>query len=334
MKILLTGMAGFIGFNLCDKILARYPGAQITGLDNINDYYSTSLKKDRLKELGFAPSDIAENKIIKSQNPALSFIKADLKDKAVIDNLIKEEKFDYIIHLAAQAGVNYSLQNPQAYVDSNITGFLNILEACRNYGVKHLIYASSSSVYGENEKMPFSEADRVDSPVSLYAVTKKTNEAMARVYSHLFNVRSTGLRFFTVYGPWYRPDMALYIFAKKIFAGETIGLFNYGKMKRDFTYIDDINDGIVNLIEKVPHDTEIYNIGNNNPSDLLDVVKVLEEACGKKAKTELLPMRPGDVVTTYADIEKLNKAVGFEPKTGLCEGIEKFVKWYRAYYKV
>src|SRR5690625_845454 len=333
MKILITGAAGFIGFHLSKKLLDD--SYQIIGIDNLNDYYDPSLKQSRLEILG------------KYNN--FNFHRIDLKDKVAVDNIFETYQPTHVINLAAQAGVRYSLENPQAYVDSNLVGFVNILEACRHHKVKHLIYASSSSVYGANVKMPFSTDGEVNHPVSLYAATKKSNELMAHTYSHLYDLPTTGLRFFTVYGPMGRPDMAYFSFTKKILAGETIQVFNNGEMMRDFTYIDDIVDGIVGLIDQPPkanpdydreHPTpsashapyKVYNIGNNQPVKLMDFIQTIEKHLGIEAKKEFLPMQPGDVKATYADIDDLTEATGFKPTTSIDEGIKKFVDWYMEYY--
>jgi UDP-glucuronate 4-epimerase len=334
-KILVTGAAGFIGFHLSKRLSKK--GWDVVGLDNINDYYDVNLKKERLKLL--------------KENKNFSFYKIDLIDKKKIDDLFKKEKFDYVVNLAAQAGVRYSLINPYAYINSNITGFLNILEACRAYPVKHLVYASSSSVYGANTKMPFSTHHNVDHPVSLYAATKKSNELMAHTYSNLYKIPTTGLRFFTVYGPWGRPDMALFSFTKDILAGKPIDVYNNGKMRRDFTYIDDIVKGIEKLLPKVSKpnpnwngkspDTatsfapyRVFNIGNNKPVQLLRFISVLEKSLGKKAVKNLMPIQPGDVPATYADVDDLTRVTGFKPSTSIEEGIGKFIDWYREYYQV
>jgi UDP-glucuronate 4-epimerase len=334
MKILVTGAAGFIGFHLTKRLLAL--GYQVLGIDNLNSYYEVSLKKDRLKLL--------------EGNLSFEFQQMDLADAAKITELFSKNEIPIVINLAAQAGVRYSLSNPQAYLDSNLTGFVNILEACRHFPVQHLIYASSSSVYGANRKIPFSTKDTVDHPVSLYAASKKANELLAHTYSHLFRIPATGLRFFTVYGPWGRPDMAYYSFTKKILAGETIKVFNYGDMKRDFTYIDDIVEGIIRLLDKPPTPNsqwdplkpdpsssdapyQVYNIGNNQPVPLLDFISTLEKLLGKKANIEFLPMQPGDVKETYADITDLQDAIGFSPSTSIEEGLTHFVNWYKDYYR-
>ncbi|MDO9068141.1 MAG: NAD-dependent epimerase [Deltaproteobacteria bacterium] len=332
-KILVTGAAGFIGFHLAQRLLAL--GHSVTGLDNLNDYYDVSLKKSRLS-------------ILKEQ-AGFRFVLAGLEQRETVDGLFRSEPFDYVIHLAAQAGVRYSLQNPHAYIDSNIAGFLNILEGCRHTGVKHLVYASSSSVYGANITFPFSEHHVADHPVSLYAATKRSNELMAHAYAHLYGIPVTGLRFFTVYGPWGRPDMAYFSFTKAILEGRPIDIFNHGRMKRDFTYIDDIVEGIVRVTEHAPVPNllwdasapdpatssapfRIYNIGNHQPVELGRFIEVLEGCLGKKAEKNLLPMQPGDVLVTCADVADLSDAVGFKPYTSIENGIASFVDWYRAYY--
>ncbi len=332
MKILVTGAAGFIGFHLIKKLLDnKY---YIVGIDNINDYYDVDLKNDRIKILG-------EN----SSADIFTFIKLDLADREAMSTLFSNYNFDIVINLGAQAGVRYSIENPNAYIDSNVVGFLNVLEGCRHTEVKHLIYASSSSVYGMNIKQPFSTKDCVDFPISLYAATKKSNELMAHSYSHLYNIPTTGLRFFTVYGPYGRPDMAYFSFTKKILAGEEIDVFNNGEMQRDFTYIDDIVEGIIRIIDKVPSPQissittanapyKIYNIGNNQPVTLRRFITAIESACGEEAKENLLPMQLGDVPITYADIDELVNDVGFKPKTSIEDGIAKFVAWYKQYYSV
>lgn len=321
-KVILTGAAGFIGSHLAKRLLET--GVEVVGIDNINDYYDVSLKYHRLSLL-----EEYEN---------FTFIRCDISDKDELNRIFEEHKADVVINLAAQAGVRYSIENPQVYIDSNVIGFFNILEACRNNPVKHLVYASSSSVYGNSDKVPFSVDDRVDNPISLYAATKKSNELMAYTYSHLFGIPATGLRFFTVYGPAGRPDMAYFSFTKKILAGEPIKLFNYGELERDFTYIDDIVGGIMNIIPTVPEErngarAKVYNIGNNKPVALKEFVAALEEAIGVKAKIEYLPMQPGDVYRTYADISELEKDFGFRPQTDIRTGLKKFAEWYTEYYK-
>ena len=350
MKILITGTAGFIGFHLAKKMLER--GDEIVGLDSINDYYDVNLKFGRLKETGIPEEKIEYNQLIQSsvyQN--YQFIKLNLEDKENLEKLFENQKFDKVIHLAAQAGVRYSLTNPDAYVDSNIVGFLNILECCRHHSIQHLTYASSSSVYGLNEKQPFSTKDNVDHPVSLYAASKKSNELMAHTYSHLFQIPTTGLRFFTVYGPWGRPDMALFLFTKAIFDGKPIDVFNYGNMQRDFTFIDDIIEGVIRVNDNPPaenpewktslHDPsissapyKIYNIGNNNPVKLMDFIDALEEKIGKTAEKNMLPIQPGDVFATYADVSDLISDLDYKPDTSIKNGISEFVDWYRAFYDV
>lgn len=330
MKILVTGAAGFIGFHLIKALLKQ--DCFIVGIDNLNPYYDVNLKKDRLKIL-------SEH----STEASFKFITLDLADRTAMASLFADYGFDIVVNLGAQAGVRYSIEKPHEYVDSNLVGFVNILEGCRHAKVKHLVYASSSSVYGMNIKQPFSTKDRVDFPISLYAATKKSNELMAHTYSHLYNIPTTGLRFFTVYGPYGRPDMAYFSFTKKILAGEQIDVYNNGEMQRDFTYIDDIVEGIVRVIDKVPAPQQsvattatapyqIYNIGNNQPVTLRRFITAIEEACGKKAKENLLPMQPGDVPATYADIDELINDIDFIPKTSIEDGITKFVEWYKAYY--
>lgn len=330
MKILVTGAAGFIGFHLIKALLKQ--DCFIVGIDNLNPYYDVNLKKDRLKIL-------SEH----STEASFKFIKLDLADRTAMASLFADYGFDIVVNLGAQAGVRYSIEKPHEYVDSNLVGFVNILEGCRHAKVKHLVYASSSSVYGMNIKQPFSTKDRVDFPISLYAATKKSNELMAHTYSHLYNIPTTGLRFFTVYGPYGRPDMAYFSFTKKILAGEQIDVYNNGEMQRDFTYIDDIVEGIVRVIDKVPAPQQsvattatapyqIYNIGNNQPVTLRRFITAIEDACGKKAKENLLPMQPGDVPATYADIDELINDIDFIPKTSIEDGITKFVEWYKAYY--
>lgn len=350
MKILITGNAGFIGYHLVESLVQRKD--QIIGLDSINDYYDVSVKYGRLKNCGFEKSAIEYNQLVKSSKyPNLSFIKLNLEDKDNIEKLFEREKFDKVINLAAQAGVRYSLVNPQAYIDSNIIGFLNILECCRNYSIKHLTYASSSSVYGLNEKQPFSTKDNVDHPVSLYASSKKSNELMAHTYSHLFKIPTTGLRFFTVYGPWGRPDMALFIFTKAILENKPIDVYNYGKMMRDFTYISDIVQGIVKVHDNPPEGNnnwnpknpdpssssapyKIYNIGNSKPVELMSFVETIEEELGKKAKINLLPIQPGDVPATYADVTDLIENLNYKPQTSVREGVKNFINWYKKFYSI
>ena len=335
MKILVTGAAGFIGMHTALRLLAR--GDEVIGIDNLNDYYDPSLKDARLAKL--APQ------------PGFRFIKMDIADRTAIADLFAREKFERVIHLAAQAGVRYSLQNPLAYADSNLVGFVNILEGCRHNQVKHLVFASSSSVYGGNRKMPFSEHDSVDHPVSLYAATKKANELMAHTYSHLYGLPTTGLRFFTVYGPWGRPDMAYFSFTKAILEGRGIDVYNFGDMQRDFTYIDDIVEGVVRVCDRIasanpdysPEQPDpgssnvpfrIFNIGNQDPVPLLDFIGAIESALGKTAEKRLLPMQDGDVPATYADTTALRDWVGFSPGTSVQDGINRFAAWYRDYYQV
>lgn len=335
MKILVTGAAGFIGSALSERLLAR--GDEVIGLDNLNDYYDVSLKEARLARL--------------QGQPNFTFIKAGLEDREAVNELFRTHQPQRVVNLAAQAGVRYSLENPLAYIDANIVGFTNILEGCRHHGVEHLVYASSSSVYGANTRMPFSVHHNVDHPVSLYAASKKANELMAHTYSHLFNLPTTGLRFFTVYGPWGRPDMALFMFTKAILAGKPIDVFNYGKHRRDFTYIDDIVEGVIRTLDNVAQPNpawsgdqpdpgtsrapyRIYNIGSNRPVELLRYIEVLEDCLGKKAEKNLLPLQPGDVPDTYADVDALVDDVGYRPSTPVEEGVSRFVDWYRGYYKV
>ncbi|HED3477655.1 TPA: NAD-dependent epimerase [Klebsiella oxytoca] len=334
MKFLVTGAAGFIGFHACKRLLQA--GHEVVGLDNMNDYYDVNLKQVRLDLL---------------QSPLFSFHKIDLADREGIAQLFAHEKFNRVIHLAAQAGVRYSLENPFAYADSNLIGYLNILEGCRHNHVEHLLYASSSSVYGLNRKMPFSTDDSVDHPVSLYAATKKANELMAHTYSHLYGIPTTGLRFFTVYGPWGRPDMALFKFTKAMLEGKSIDVYNYGKMKRDFTYIDDIVEAIVRMQDIIPQPNpewtvetgspadssapyRVYNIGNSSPVELMDYITALEEALGMVAEKNMMPIQPGDVLETSADTKPLYDMVGFRPQTTVSQGVKNFVDWYKAYYKV
>lgn len=338
MNILVTGAAGFIGFFVAKSLLEK--GHTVVGLDNINDYYAIDLKYDRLKELGIPRSEAEVfNKLVQSKSEArFSFIRMALEDRHNLPTLFKEKSFDTVCNLAAQAGIRYSLENPEAYIDSNIVGFLNILECCRDFEVKHLVYASSSSVYGLNDTVPFKTTDRVDQPVSLYAVTKKSNELMAYTYSHLYNFATTGLRFFTVYGPWGRPDMAYFSFTETILANKPINVYNNGQLARDFTYIDDIVHGLVIIIEKGfrPHEkTEnraaLYNIGRGQPINLLDFVKIIGKHLEKEVQMKMMPMQDGDVHTTWADTTALEKNYGYSPKVNLNDGIQKFIDWYRAY---
>mgnify|MGYP001263791898 CR=1 FL=1 len=314
-KILITGTAGFIGFHLAKKLLEI--GHVVHGVDNLNDYYDTNLKLARLDQL--KPYDNFE------------FEKIDIVDYDSINKKFNNFEPDKVVNLAAQAGVRYSMQNPQAYIDANINGFMSILECCRHHKTRGLIYASSSSVYGKNEKIPFSVDDRVDHPISIYAVSKKANELMAHTYSHLYNLRTTGLRFFTVYGPWDRPDMAMNIFAHRIQKGDTISVFNHGQMKRDFTYIDDIINGIISAIER-NEKCEIFNLGNSNWEGLIDMIEMIESELGKKAKIRYLGMQPGDIEQTYADIDYSIEKLGYEPTTSIYEGIPKFIRWFKSYY--
>jgi UDP-glucuronate 4-epimerase len=334
MKILVTGAAGFIGFHTCLKLANQ--GHVVYGIDNINDYYDPKLKFDRLNELGFnqAESNLFKKEVQSTKFKHLRFSRLDLVDHESIDNLFKKEQFEVVCNLAAQAGVRYSIENPKAYIDSNISGFLNILEGCRNHKVKHLVYASSSSVYGENKKVPFETTDNVDHPISLYAATKKSNELMAHTYGHLYGFKTTGLRFFTVYGPWGRPDMAYYLFAKAISNDQSIKVFNNGEMERDFTYIDDIVIGLTKIIEKSIDSREhyrIYNIGNNKTESLQDFIETIEVAMGKKAIKELYPMQQGDVPKTYADITPLIKEYNYVPSTNIEFGIQIFINWFKFY---
>lgn len=325
--ILITGSSGFIGFHLSQRLLND--GYSVIGIDNMNDYYDVSLKQARLEIL--------------KQHHNFQFFLLDLVNRTSIMNLFKENKITTVVNLAAQAGVRYSLENPHAYVDSNLIGFVNILEACRHHNIQHLVYASSSSVYGANKKIPFSTQDNVDNPVSLYAATKKANELMAHTYSHLYNIPTTGLRFFTVYGTYGRPDMAYFIFTKNILEGKKIKVFNYGDMQRDFTYIDDIIEGVVRVMKQIPTPQtdnpnskapyRLYNIGNNKPVKLIDFITTIEKSLGVTAEKEFLPIQPGDVPITYADVDDLYKSVGFKPSTPIEKGIDEFVKWYREFYK-
>jgi len=349
MKILVTGTAGFIGYHFIKRLLDR--GDEVIGLDNINDYYDIRVKYGRLKDTGIEDAENIEygrlTQSTKYNN--YKFIKLNLEDRDSITKLFEKEKFDKVCNLAAQAGVRYSLTNPYAYIDSNIVGFINLLEACRHNGVKHLAYASSSSVYGLNETMPFSVHDNVDHPISLYAASKKSNELMAHTYSYLYNLPTTGLRFFTVYGPWGRPDMALFLFTKAILEGKPIDVFNYGKMRRDFTYVDDIVEGVIRVIDNPPKANpewsgknpdpgsskapyKIYNIGNNNPVKLMDFIEAIENALGKKAEKNMLPIQPGDVPATYADVTNLIEDLSYKPATSIEEGIGKFIKWYLEFF--
>ncbi|MBS0581907.1 MAG: NAD-dependent epimerase [Proteobacteria bacterium] len=335
MKVLVTGAAGFIGSALSERLLAR--GDEVLGFDNLNAYYDPRLKEARLARL--------------TGRPGFEFVKADLEDNAAVERCFAKFRPARVVNLAAQAGVRYSLENPRAYVDSNIVGFLNVLEACRHHAIEHLVYASSSSVYGGNRKLPFSVRDSVDHPVSMYAATKKANELMAHTYSHLFGLPTTGLRFFTVYGPWGRPDMALFLFTRKILAGEAIEVFNHGRHSRDFTYIDDIVEGVIRTLDHVPAGDpafdplqpnpassfapyRVYNIGNHQPVQLERYIEILESRLGRSAQKVFLPLQPGDVPDTHADVEELRRDVGYSPATPVEVGIERFVRWYREYYAV
>jgi len=332
-NVLVTGAAGFIGYHLCLRLLKD--GCTVTGIDNLNPYYDVSLKQARLERL--------------TPFHTFSFFKTDIAEKEALDKIFKSNTFDVVVNLAAQAGVRYSLKNPQAYVDANIVGFVNLLECCRHRDVGHLVFASSSSVYGANTKMPFSVHHNVDHPVSLYAASKKANELMAHTYSHLFGLACTGLRFFTVYGPWGRPDMALFLFTRAILEQKPIKVFNHGKMQRDFTYIDDIVEGVIRVMDRLPEPNtawsgddpdpgtsytgyKIYNIGNNNPVELMEFIEIIEEVLGREAKKEFLDLQPGDVIATYADIDDLIKDVGFKPSTPIDTGIRRFVEWFKEYY--
>ena len=334
MKILVTGAAGFIGFHTCLKLVNQ--GHEVYGIDNINDYYDPKLKFDRLNELGFneAVSKLFKNEVQSTKFNSLRFSRIDLVDYENIDILFRKEQFEVVCNLAAQAGVRYSIENPKAYIDSNISGFLNILEGCRNHKVEHLVYASSSSVYGENKKVPFETTDNVDHPISLYAATKKSNELMAHTYGHLYGFKTTGLRFFTVYGPWGRPDMAYYLFANAISKNELIKVFNNGLMERDFTYIDDIVNGVTKIIEKNIDKREhykIYNIGNNKTESLQDFIATIEEVIGKKAIKKMYPMQQGDVPRTFANINDLSNDYNYVPKTDIKKGLKIFINWFEAY---
>lgn len=348
MKILVTGTAGFIGFHVANRLV--HDGHEVTGTDSINSYYDARLKYDRLSYAGIASHEIQYNHPIQStRHSNYVFYQLRLEDKYRVEDLFKRHQFDVVIHLAAQAGVRYSITNPDAYVDSNIVAFVNILEGCRYNGVKHLVFASSSSVYGLNEEVPFSVNQNTDHPISLYAASKKSNELMAHVYSHLFRLPCTGLRFFTVYGPWGRPDMALYIFTKSILENKPIQVFNNGEMMRDFTYVDDIVEGVVNVMNVTPQENKnwkpendeissssapykIYNIGNNAPVKLTDFIKAIEEEIGKKAILNMMPLQAGDVPATYADVSDLMRDTGFKPATGIAFGVKQFIKWYKDYY--
>lgn len=350
MHILITGTAGFIGYHLTTALLQR--GDTVVGLDCINDYYDPQVKFDRLKDHGILKDEVVWDQLVQSTtHPGYRFIRMQLENAPLMNELFKQEQFDAVVNLAAQAGVRYSLVNPGAYIQSNMVGFANILEACRHHGVKHLAYASSSSVYGLNETMPFSTSDNVDHPVSLYAASKKANELMAHTYSHLYRLPTTGLRFFTVYGPWGRPDMAIFLFTKAMLEGKPIQVFNHGKMVRDFTFVNDIVEGVIRVIDhpsagnpdwsgkdpdpsSSPAPWKVYNIGNNNPIPLMDFIKAIEEALGIEAIKEYMDIQPGDVPATFANVDDLVRDLGYKPETTVTHGIEKFVAWYRAYYQV
>ncbi len=350
MKILVTGTAGFIGFHLANRLIAD--GHEVVGLDIINDYYDVNVKYSRLAEAGILKESIQRGSLVSSTTfPQYRFIQLDLKDDDGLKALFAAEQFDTVVNLAAQAGVRYSLINPRAYIDSNIIGFTNILECCRHHGVKHLVYASSSSVYGLNEKMPLSTSDNVDHPISLYAASKKSNELMAHTYSHLFGLATTGLRFFTVYGPWGRPDMALFLFTDAMLKGEPIKVFNHGNMVRDFTYIDDIVEGVVRVIGHPPKGSatwsgaapnpstskapyKVYNIGNNDPVKLMDFIEAIEKGLGLVAEKNMMDIQPGDVAATFADVADLMEDLGYKPETSIEYGIDQFLNWYKSYYQV
>ncbi|MEJ1222364.1 NAD-dependent epimerase [Sediminicola sp. 1XM1-17] len=341
MKILVTGAAGFIGYHLCESLLNK--GFTVIGIDNINDYYDQGLKYGRLKELGIDKegAEIDLNSCQgKKHGEKFTFVRLSLEDKENLSKLFEKEKFNVVCNLAAQAGVRYSLENPSAYVDSNIVGFVNLLECCRHHQIEHLVYASSSSVYGLNKKVPFSTTDNVDHPISLYAASKKSNELMAHTYSHLFGIPTTGLRFFTVYGPWGRPDMALFLFTDAIIKNKPIDVFNHGNMERDFTYIDDIVEGIERiLIESIDKRKErplykIYNIGNNNTVKLTDFIESIEEKIGVEAQKNMLPMQPGDVSRTWANVDDLIQDYNYSPDTSIKEGVSEFIDWYKGYYNI
>ncbi len=348
MKVLVTGAAGFIGFHLANRLIKD--GFEVVGLDSINDYYSVELKLDRLKAAGIAVDNIEYNKLYKSSTlKHYSFCKLNLEDKKNLDLLFTNQRFDMVVNLAAQAGVRYSITNPSAYIDSNIVGFANLLECCRHFHIKHFVYASSSSVYGLNETIPFETNQTVDHPISLYAATKKSNELMAHVYSHLYNLPTTGLRFFTVYGPWGRPDMAMFLFTKAIVNDEPIQVFNNGEMERDFTYVDDIVDGVVKVMHSTPTGNpgwngvnpeastskgpyKLYNIGNSKPVKLTAFIEAIEKKLNKKAKKIMMPMQPGDVHKTYADVSSLTSDTGYQPSTSIETGVGNFIDWYLGYY--
>ncbi|MEQ9467183.1 MAG: NAD-dependent epimerase [Ekhidna sp.] len=339
-RVLVTGCAGFIGFHTV-KALMNAGEYQVVGIDNINDYYPMTLKFERLKELGIHPEFIRYNRDTDSdRHPNFQFVRIDITDEKSITTLFAQHKFEYVIHLAAQAGVRYSIDNPNAYIQSNVVGFNNILEACRFFPVEHLVYASSSSVYGLNTEQPFSVNHKTDEPVSLYASTKKSNELMAHTYSHLFNIPTTGLRFFTVYGPWGRPDMAPMLFAKAITNGESIKVFNNGNMERDFTYVADIVEGVLQVMKSIPGPNakgvkyRIFNIGNSRPVQLMDFINILGEELGMEVKKEFLPLQEGDVVSTFADISELKREIGYQPNVSIQEGVKEFVHWYKSFYQL
>ena len=350
MKVLVTGTAGFIGFHLANALIKR--GDEVIGVDSINNYYDVSLKIGRLEASGVNRYNIAYKELLKSAiHPNYQFIQLHLEDEASLNKLFSEHQFDVVVHLAAQAGVRYSIKNPLAYINSNILGFANILEGCRNQQLKHLVYASSSSVYGLNKKIPFSTDQNVDHPISLYAATKKSNELMAHTYSHLFQLPTTGLRFFTVYGPWGRPDMAYFLFTDAILNGKPIKIFNEGNMSRDFTYIDDVVEGLMRVIDRPPESNtawnsknpdpassiapyRLYNIGNNTPVQLMDFIQAIENNLGIKAEKMMMPLQPGDVESTYADVSNLIQDFDYHPRTSVQEGINKFIAWYKSYYKI
>ena len=347
-RILVTGSAGFIGFHVARSLLEK--GLQVIGLDNLNDYYDPKLKQARLAETGIDFKELKPGVACVSRSfPGYTFYHADLRDREIPEKIFNDHKITRVVHLAAQAGVRYSLENPRSYIENNISGFLNILEECRNHRIKHLVYASSSSVYGLNKRMPFSVHNNVDHPVSLYAASKKSNELMAHSYSYLFGLPTSGLRFFTVYGPWGRPDMALFLFTRNILQGEPIDVYNFGKMERDFTYIDDIVSGILKVLEQTPEGIlswdalkpdpstspapyRVYNIGHNSPVELMDFIREIEKQTGKKARLNMMPLQPGDVEKTWADTSDLEKYFGYRPQTDYREGIRKFINWYLMYY--
>ncbi len=344
MKILVTGSAGFIGFHLAKRLVQD--GHEVVGLDNLNNYYDVKLKLDRLQDAGIESQKIAYNEpVVSSKHPNYTFIQLGIEDAANLERLFVKQKFDRVCHLAAQAGVRYSIKHPEAYIQSNIVGFFNILESSRHHHIKHLVFASSSSVYGDNQTVPFKVEDSTDAPISFYAATKKSNELMAHTYSHLYNMPTTGLRFFTVYGPWGRPDMAYSLFTKAILEGQPIKIFNEGKLSRDFTYVDDIVEGVTRILIKTPTPASngstysptapfrIYNIGNSEPTPLMDFITAIEDELGIEAKKEYLPMQPGDVETTYADVSELMRDFGYQPKTKVQEGIARFVRWYLVYHQ-